>query len=205
MIALALLAPAAATVATNVQQHYASTTDLTLDFTQTVTNTQFGGKPQTSTGTMMVQRPSNFRANYVRGGKPLRDFIYDGAVFWMVDYLNKEATKSCGAAASMLPAATAFLSGTSLATTYNLSLNGANLVLVPKTASTVAKVELTVDPKSSDVMESIVTDSSGNTNDFVFAKPRTAKLAASTFTWTPVAGFKVNNTCPPPAAPAKHP
>jgi len=181
---VAFMAPSAAQVATDIQAHYAKQPQLTLEFEQVVTHGTTG-MVQRSQGTLALARPGSFRASYVKiiakAPKPSRDFIYDGKKLWLVDYPNLEIHESTVPAAQ-LPTAAAFLLGGDLSKTYDLALSGSTLVLTPKQPSAeVKELDLVVDPKTGDVIESIIKAPNDDVSEFHFAHPNTATLPADTF------------------------
>ena len=202
MIAIvAFMAPTASQVLADVQAHYATVTDLTLDFEQKVTNITFGAT-KTSEGTLFLQKPNRFRLDYVKRGKLDKEFIYDGSTLWIVEHQNLSILKNTAPNAA-LPAVGSFLTNGNLAATYDVALSGNTLALTPKQPDTaLTKLELVVDLTTSEVTASIVTDPSGNTNDFAFKSSKAAKISATRFVFSPSSqpGYKLTNISPPTSA-----
>lgn len=184
-------APAALTapgVLANVQQYYASAKQLTASFRQVVTNATFNTK-KTSVGSLWVAKPSNFRWDYVQKNhgvaKVVRSFVSDGQTFWLVDHANKQIMQS-QLQNSTMPAAVSFLTGAAnLSSQFNVTLNTTGtyggtsdvvLELTPKQSSAqYSKLYFVIDPSNWRVKESIVIDSSGDTNTFQFYAPDLTK------------------------------
>lgn len=178
-------APNPAAVLARVQQFYAHASHLTALFQQVVTNATFNTTKK-SDGKLWVAKPSSFRWDYYEktsGGvvKVSKTFIFDGKTLWLVDHDNKQIVKG-QAQGAVLPAAISFLTGTAtLARQFAVALDtsgtygGAGfdvLRLSPKQAS--ARYEqliLVVDRSDGHVSESVVIDTSGNTNAFTFYGP----------------------------------
>jgi len=203
---VAFMAPSASQVLANVQQHYATIPELTVEFVQKVVNTTFG-TTQTSQGTLYLAKPNLFRTDYVKGKppKPTREFIFNGATLWIIDHANLQVIKN-SAPGAVLPAVGSFLTGGNLAAANTVTLTGNTLTLVPKQSQAgVKQLELVVDPQTWDVVESIVTDPSGDVNDFAFTSPRTTKLAATTFVFNSSSLPSYKLVVVPPAAAAAGP
>ena len=163
-----------------VQQFYANANQLTARFQQVVTNATFN-TTQTSSGKLWVSKPALFRWDYQAHGMVIRTFAFDGTTLWVVDHKNKQLLQN-QTTGGALPAAISFLTGgTALATQFNIALstsgnygggNATVLELTPKQPSAGYKqLFFVVDPSDWHIRESIVIDSSGDTNDFSFLSP----------------------------------
>jgi len=200
-------APSAATVLANVQTFYASQHQMTAEFHQVVTQVAFGDTG-VSDGSVRLAKPDRFRFDYVSKKKiATKSFIFDGTVLWLIDVPNKQIFKSQVRTNAALPAAVSFLTGANLTTQFNVALNtsgkigNANarasatvLELTPKQASAQFKqLFFVVDPATWAVTESIVIDSSGNTQDITFGNPDfKSAIKATLFQVNPnIAGFKL--------------
>jgi chaperone LolA len=184
----AIASPSAQTVLASVQRYYAKANDLTVQFTQTVRDAKFARTTE-SRGKLYAAKPDRFRAEYVdERSKPLHTFLYDGKILWYLDHPNREITRQA-VASSALPAAMSFLTGgAQLAATYRVSLTAPDeLELVPKQASAqVQLLRLKVDLTDGHVLESDVTDPSGNVNRFAFAaQDVTTAIAGHVFAFDP--------------------
>jgi outer membrane lipoprotein-sorting protein len=205
-------APSAATVLANVQAFYASQHQMTAAFHQVVTQAAFGTTAVTD-GSVRLAKPDRFRFDYLsKKNIATKSFIFDGAVFWVIDVPNKQIFKNQVQTNSTLPASVSFLTGASnLATQFNVALNTSGkigrasatvLELTPKQASAQFKqLFFVVDPATWTVTESIVIDSAGNTQDITFANPDfKSAIKPTLFQVSPnVPGFKLV------VVPAPHP
>jgi len=179
--------PSPAVVLANVQQYYANANQLTARFRQIVTNATFN-TTKTSDGTLWVAKPAQFRWDYAQKKQGRvsisKTFIFDGQTFWLLDHNNKQIVPA-QTQNSALPAAVSFLTGgSSLTSQFDVALNtsgtigGTNatvLELTPKQPSAqYSKLYFVVDPSNWRVKESVVIDSSGDTNTFKFYAPNLA-------------------------------
>jgi chaperone LolA len=185
MIALYAMAPTAAQVVTNVQNHYARLAQLQMNFDQKVTDVTFG-KTTTSHGTLALAKPNSFRMSYAKivAKKPKqdKDFVSDGKTLWIVDYMNMTVTVAGISANTQIPAIGAFLTNANLANDYTIALHKNTLELTPKQPTAgVDKVAFVVDPTTWDVTESIVTAPGGNASDFTFTAVTSGLIAPGTF------------------------
>ena len=174
--------PAAATVLGNVQRFYANANHLTAAFRQVVTNATFNTRT-TSTGNLWVAKPALFRWDYQEKiGDAVRlskTFVFDGTTLWFLDHKNKQLFQN--RASGVLPVAVSFLTGGNLATQFNVAFDTSGkyggtgavvLELTPKQPSAQYKaLFFVVEAPDSHVKESIVIDSSGDTNEFDFYNP----------------------------------
>lgn len=176
-------------VVAKVQAFYAGTMQLTAKFRQTVTKAAFAGlnKPTVSDGKVYIEKPGKMRWDYSEkkqaGKSPSvrKSFLSDGATLWMVDIANKQVFRKV-LADDMLPVAVTFLYGKGdLSRDFDARLdqsgtygtkNDLVVELTPKKPSAQYKrLFLVVDPGNFRVRESIIIDSSDNTNDFRFFDP----------------------------------
>lgn len=173
--------PSAATVLANVQQFYANASHMTAQFRQVVTNATFG-TTKASDGKLWVAKPVQFRWDYLEKKQNVvtvaKTFAFDGTTLWLVDHENKQILQN-QVQSSVLPAAVSFLTGAgNLAMQFNVALSASGtyggksatvLELTPKQPSAPYKqLFFVVDPADWHISESIVIDSSGDTNDFKF-------------------------------------
>lgn len=195
----ALAQPAPAVVLASVEQHYASATQMTARFRQTVTSAT-SGTTTTTDGTLYVARPAQLRLDYHRKVRTrvttTRTEIVDGPTAWLVDHLTRQIVQA-PAQTSPLPAALAFLTGGgTLASQFEVALDtsgalggaGATvLALTPKQPSAAcARLYLVVDPASGGVTESVVIDTRGDTRSFAFhAANLTSPVSARWFQVSP--------------------
>lgn len=177
-------APEPATVLANVHQFYADANQLTARFRQTVTNTTFQTS-KTSDGRLWVRKPSELRWDYLerRNGAVtvVRTFIFNGQTFWLVNHTTRQIFQN-QTQSSALPAAMSFLTGgAGLASQFAVALDTSGtygtkgtlvLELTPRQPSApYTHLFFVVDPGDWHVKESIVVDSSGDTNDLRLYTP----------------------------------
>jgi outer membrane lipoprotein carrier protein len=179
--AMPLPAVAAATDATavvdKVQDFYKKTDRMSAKFRQTYTNKTFG-EPTHSTGLVYIKKPGKMRWDYYKAKDVEKSFISDGKMLWAVDHDNKQVFKR-DLQKNLLPVAISFLYGEGdlkrdfVAAIDDSGTYGSKgdvvLRLTPKKPSAQYKtLFLVVDPKDHQVKQSIVVESSGNTNHFRF-------------------------------------
>ena len=206
-------APSASTVLANVQAFYANKHQMTATFHQTATIATYNAT-KSSDGQLWIEKPDSFRADYVaRKGSVVtvtRSFISDGSTLWVVDHQNRQVVQSPVTSTFSVPVAWSFLTGNPSAlfnVTFNPSgafgaANATVLELTPKQPSAqLAKLFFVVDPTDFSVTESIVIDSSGNTNHFTFTNANfKATVRATTFQVNPASLPTYKFTVPTPAA-----
>ena len=182
---LLLLAPADTLAA--VQASYAKIDHLQAHFEQVFTNATFGSKDP-SRGTVYLARPDKMRWDYTNAkGKPDKQMIYDGKTLWVVEPSNKQVYEHA-TQDPVLPAAIAFLNGGKLTETYDVTQpDESTLVLVPKqTTASVKQLTFVIDPKTKQVVRSIVVNHKDDVNAFDFSKVDTEKtIEAKFFTFSP--------------------
>ena len=170
-----------------VQAFYKNTQHLTAKFRQNVVNKTFG-LPSMNDGKVYLKKPGKMRWDYIskrNKNDVTRSQMSDGKMIWAVDvkgkwYYKQDLTKSA------LPVAVTFLTGKGdLAREFNAKLlTGSKLAtagekvleLTPKKPSAQFKtLVLVVDPSNFRVKKSIVTSTTGDTNEFSFYEPDTTK------------------------------
>jgi outer membrane lipoprotein carrier protein len=176
-------------VVAKVQSFYAGTKQLTAKFRQTVTNAAFKDlkDPTVSDGKVYIEKPGKMRWDYSEkkqaGKNPAvrKSFLSDGTTLWAVDIANKQVFKR-NLADDMLPVAVTFLYGKGdLTRDFDAALDTSGeygtkddivVMLKPKNPSAQYKrLYLVVDPGNFRVRQSIIIDSSDNSNDFRFYDP----------------------------------
>ncbi len=174
----------ASTIVDNVQKFYAGIKQVTATFRQTVTNSTFGSN-KTSDGTVWLMKPGKMRWDYVekKGAKVQvkKSFISNGQYLYVVEHDNKQVVKK-NLQNDLMPVAVSFLYGKGdLKTEFNAALDTTGkygdkgdlvLKMTPKKPSAQYKaLYLVVAPDNFRVKQSIIIDSSDNTNQFRFYKP----------------------------------
>jgi len=188
-----------------VQEFYKTTDHLTAKFRQNVVNKTFG-LPSMNDGKVYLKKPGKMRWDYFskrNKTEVTRSQMSDGKTIWAVDkngkwYYRQSLDKSA------LPVAVTFLTGKGdLGKEFNARLlTGSKygtasdkvLELTPKKPSAQFKtLVLVVDPSNFRVKKSIVTSATGDTNEFSFYEPDTAKAVDDKiFVFNPAAakGFR---------------
>jgi outer membrane lipoprotein carrier protein len=181
-----LTAPA---VVDRVQAFYVGIKQVSAKFRQSVTNATFGGDPKTNDGSVYIQKPGKMRWDYfTKKGSTVRNkksFISNGAYLYVVEYDNKQILKK-SLEKDLMPVAISFLYGKGdLKTDFTAELDASGkfgskadlvLKLTPKKPSAQYKnLFLVVDPKDYQVTQSVIVDSSNNTNHFRFFSPNFEK------------------------------
>jgi outer membrane lipoprotein-sorting protein len=175
----------AADVVNNVQKFYADIHQVTAQFQQSVHNATFGGDDKKSSGTVWIMKPGKMRWDYIEKkgttATVKKSFISNGTTMYVVEHDNKQVvTKNLQQ--NLMPVAVTFLYGKGdLKGEFNAALDTTSsyggkgdyvLKLTPKHPSAQYKaLYLVADPTQFRVKESIIVDSSNNTNHFQFYSP----------------------------------
>jgi outer membrane lipoprotein carrier protein len=177
-------APNANGVVDNVQKFYANIKQVTASFRQAVTNDTFGST-KTSDGTVWIMKPGKMRWDYLEKKKDKtevkKSFISNGSYLYVVEHDNMQVVKK-NLQQDLMPVAVSFLYGKGdLKTEFNAELDTTGkygskgdyvLKLTPKKPSAQYKnLYLVVNPSDYRVTQSIIIDSSNNTNHFRFFAP----------------------------------
>lgn len=175
-------------VVDKVQGFYAKIDQVTAAFRQSVTNETFGST-KTSDGTVWIMKPGKMRWDYVEKKQQKvqvkKSFISNGSQLWVVEHDNLQVVKK-NLEKDLMPVAVSFLYGKgNLKDEFNAALDttgkyGAKgdftLKLTPKKPSAQYKnLYLVVNPSDFRVTQSIIIDSSNNSNHFRFFTPDFAK------------------------------
>jgi outer membrane lipoprotein carrier protein len=172
LLATAPAAQDAASLARKVQDFYERTADLRARFVQTYTYAGFGGRKQTSKGTLRVKKPGMMRWDYV--SPEAKTIAVKGSRLVQYEPEANQAYVDERFDASAMSAAVTFLLGKGdLAREFELDLSGAGwLVLTPRSPDPrVSSVELEVGP-AGEVTATRVRDGSGNVNEIRFEDVR---------------------------------
>ena len=176
--------PSAATTVDNVQKFYANIKQVGAQFKQTVSNSTFGTN-KTSTGSVWLMKPGKMRWDYVEKKKNKtqveKSFISNGKYLYVVEHGNKQVIKK-NLQNDLMPVAVTFLYGKGdLKAEFNAEVDktgkyGAKgdivLKMTPKKPSAQYKnLYLVVAPDNFRVKQSVIIDSSNNTNQFEFFTP----------------------------------
>lgn len=175
-------------VVDNVQKFYATVKHVTSSFRQAVTNDTFGST-KTSDGTVWIMKPGKMRWDYLekkaQKTQVKKSFISNGTNLYLVEHDNMQVVKK-NLNQDLMPVAVSFLYGKGdLKNEFKAALDtsakyGAKgeivLKLTPKKPSAQYKnLFLVVNPSDYRVTQSVIIDSSNNTNHFRFFSPDFAK------------------------------
>jgi len=200
------------TVLERVQKRYDQAKNLRARFAQSYTRAVVG-RSTVSTGTLAFKKPGRMRWDYQK--PEARMFLSNGQVLWLYEPEEKQAFKQ-DLKSSQLPAALAFLMGKGKITDeFEVTFaeppkdgkadgktpwpgrpGDIRLSLSPKQPQSAYKsILFVVDPKEYLVRDSVLVDSQGSTNHFVFEDLEVnAKVPDSLFKWSPPAGVRVVDT-----------
>ncbi len=187
-------------VLARVQKHYENLKDYTADFTQTYTRVAMSRTTE-SRGTLKLMKPGMMRWDYVKPAPKL--WLADGKQLFVYDPEYEQVLIDKNFEVSRLSNSISFLWGEGdLRKTFKASLGEPQkyklsksvqvLELVPKSDATYAKLVLVLDPKTGQVTESIIFETTGNTNHFKFTNLKiNTGLKKPEFTFTPPPGTDV--------------
>jgi outer membrane lipoprotein carrier protein len=187
--------PAAELVA-KVQKHYEKLQDFSAEFTQIYTRVALS-RTSESRGKLMLKKPGMMRWEYAKPEPKL--WIADGSQLYIYDPEFEQVVVDKSFNTNRLSESISFLWGEGRLTDAFDAKTGAPakdgspvLELTPKRDATYARLVLVLDPKSGHVMESIIYETSGNTNHFKFGKPTiNGGLKADLFQFVPPEGTEV--------------
>lgn len=182
--AVAVAPQDAGAIVDNVQKFYAGIHQVTASFRQTVTNQTFGSS-KTSDGSVWIAKPGKMRWDYIekRGANFIvkKSFISNGSTLYVIELDNKQVVRK-NLQQDLMPVAVSFLYGKGdLKTEFTAEVDKDNayaakgevtLRMTPKKPSAQYKtLFLVVNPSNYRVTQSIIVDSSNNTNHFRFYSP----------------------------------
>jgi outer membrane lipoprotein carrier protein len=190
--------PTAAEVLDKVQRFYDRTTDLTADFIQTYTRVALS-KTQESRGTVIIKKPGMMRWEYTKPTSKL--FVADGKQLFVYEPEEEQVLIEPNFNASQLSSSVSFLFGkgklkdsfvAKLGDPKGAPPNSLVLELTPKSDASFSKLILIADGTSGEVRESVIHETSGNTNAFKFLNTKTnTNPKPENFTFTPPPGVQV--------------
>lgn len=176
-----------------MQKTYESTNDFRADFTQRFTYTVLR-RTQESTGTVRFKKPGRMRWDYT---KPVpKQFVVDGSSLWIHTPSDKTAIVNKCFKQDGLTASVSFLWGAgNITKDFTPSWfpgqfgkkSDHHIQLLPKTPNSVfAKLILVLDPKTYRVKQSVVVDTQGNVNQFIYKNLKfNTGLKEGAFAFTP--------------------
>lgn len=181
-----------------MQSFYEGTQDFTASFRQDYTYKVFK-RTQTSSGKVLFKKPGMMRWEYEKPDP--KTFVLSGGTVYAHDPQAMLLTKA-NIDTSQLSASVTFLFGTgklekefSIARVDCADCKGTMLELTPKKADPrFKKIRLEVDPKTAQVVRSIVFDPNGDQNSVTFQDLKTnTGLSREAFVITPPAGTQVQD------------
>jgi outer membrane lipoprotein carrier protein len=188
-----------AEVVKRMQERYEKASDYRAPFTQKYTNAATG-RERTSSGELLIKKPGRMRWNYEKPERHM--YLASGSTFWVYEPEAKQAFRQ-DLKSSQLPVAVSFLMGKGkLQDEFDVTLakelpygdaSAYRLSLKPrKPQSTYKAIYFVVDPASYLVRQSVLINTQGDINSFVFGDARLdGKLTDADFKWTPPPGIKV--------------
>lgn len=190
----------AADLLDKIQKYYAGIEDYQADFIQTYTKVALSRTTE-SRGVLMLKKPSSMRWTYTHPVEKL--WVVDGDTLYVVDPEFEQVFVDENFKTEELQSSISFLWGRGrLDDSFDAKLgdpkkHGAKdghavLELRPKKGATYTKLVLIVDESTGAVTESIIYETAGNTNHFVFKNPKhDTKLSKALFQYTPPESYEV--------------
>lgn len=205
VVALISLLGAAQTAPANtlldkVQKYYDQTKDYSAEFTQVYTRVALS-KTNESSGRVTIKKPGMMRWEYKKPSEKL--FVADGAKLYIYEPEEEQVIVDSNFKTAELSTSISFLWGQGkLSDAFNATVGDAEkmgapkgtnvLELVPKKDATYSKLVLVLDPKTNQVIESILYETSGNTNRFKFKNAAINKgVKEDLFKFTPPKGVEI--------------
>lgn len=167
----------AADLLDKVQKHYEGLKDYTADFVQIYTRAALS-RTSESRGRLMLKKPGMMRWEYQKPEPKL--WIADGKKLWVYEPEFNQVVIDNNFRTDRLSDSIRFLWGEgNLADSFDAKVGDPKevgappgtpvLELIPKRDATYAKLVLILDPKTGHVVESVIHETSGNTNHFKFS------------------------------------
>jgi outer membrane lipoprotein carrier protein len=190
----------AAKLLDKVQRYYDQTKDFSADFHQSYTRVALS-KTTESSGRVTIKKPGMMRWEYKKPEEKL--FVADGTQLTVYEPEIEQAIIDPNFKTAELSTSISFLWGQGKlsdsfnatvgdAAKYSLDKTVSVLELVPKKDATYQKLVLVLDPKTNQVVESILFETSGNTNRFKFKNPALNKgVKEDLFKFTPPPGVDI--------------
>ena len=170
--------PTAEDLAKRVQEFYGKTADYQASFKQTYHDLAAGSK-KVNVGKVYFKKPGKMRWDYKKEDAKVNDKLYvsDGSSFWVYEYDFKQVFKQC-LKDSQLPTSLSFLMGSGdlleefdVTYTKKSTAEKPELRLVPKKPTSKYKeLTFTLDPKTYQVVRTVIFDPYGNMNEIEFMK-----------------------------------
>lgn len=188
------------TVLAKVQKYYHDIDDFQADFIQRYTKVALS-RTSESRGKLMLKKPMYMRWAYEKPAEKL--WIVDGETLYVSDPEYQQVFVDENFETEELQSSISFLWGRGkLEETFAASLGDPKkheveagetaLVLKPKRGATYSSLVLVVDSKTGRVKESVIHETAGNTNHFIFRNPKLNQgLDDALFQYTPPKGWEV--------------
>ncbi|MBI2377288.1 MAG: outer membrane lipoprotein carrier protein LolA [Deltaproteobacteria bacterium] len=183
-----------------VQRFYEKTTDLRADFIQRYTRVALS-KTSESKGRVSLKKPGMMRWDYETPVE--KHFITDGQKLYVYEPEDEQVIVDQSFKSSAMSSSLAFLFGQGrLEDSFTAKLLDPKAVeakpgfdvleLTPKKDATYAKLVLVTDPKTGQVLESILFETAGNLNRFEFVGTKTnVGIPDADFSFQPPKGVEV--------------
>ncbi len=178
-----------------VQARFDATRDLRADVAQEVAVLSLGRSVST-TGKVIFKRPGKMR--WELRGDESQIIVADGETIWFYQPEDEQVLKAPVRSAFRSSTPVSFLTGVGkIADDFTASLEGESdgridLLLLPKRASEIGRLVLSVDAESHDIVAAKVTDPLGNVTDLRFTNlQRNTDVAESQFTFEVPEGVDV--------------
>ncbi len=196
-----LASPTAKQMVEKVQRYYDATRDLHAKFSQELSSA-IGGPPRKASGEVWLKKPGKMRWDYQKPEDDRKVMIADGSSLWVYEAEDAQAFKT-PLRSSTLPAQVSFLLGEGkLTNDFDAEIvhppgigqpGQVVLKMVPKTGTAAYRYLLfVVDPKSGQVVETVIYDQQGGTNTLRFSDlEQNRKIDDAKFKFTPPRGVKV--------------
>jgi outer membrane lipoprotein carrier protein len=187
-------------VLAKVQHYYDQTKDYSAEFAQSYTRTALS-KTSESSGTVTIKKPGMMRWEYKEPASKI--FVTDGAKLYVYEKEEEQVIVDSHFKTADLSTSISFLWGEGkLADSFTASIGVAEkyeapkgtvaLELLPKKDATYSKLVLILDPKTNQVVQSILYETSGNTNRFKFKNAKiNSGVKPDLFKFTPPPGVEI--------------
>lgn len=190
----------ATSLADKVQSFYDELEDYSSQFAQTYTRVALSRKSRSS-GTIAIKKGGKVRWTYREPAERL--FVADGETLWIYEPEEMQVIVDKRFSTEKLGGSIAFLWGEGKLSDaftvrrlgpkeHDFGKDAAVLELIPKHDRTYARLVIRIDEETGRVKESVVHETSGNTNHFVFTEPKLNQgLADAQFEFVAPAGVDV--------------
>jgi outer membrane lipoprotein carrier protein len=187
-------------LAAKIQKYYDSTKDYSAEFTQVYTRVALS-RTSESSGKVSIKKPGMMRWEYTKPAQKL--FVSDGSKLFIYEPEEEQVIVDPHFKTAELSTSISFLWGQGrLGDAFTAAIadpkkygapEGTSVLeLTPKKDATYTKLVLVLDEKGAQVVESILYETSGNTNRFKFKNAKlNAGLKDELFKFTPPSGVEI--------------